>query len=99
MASEASTTKAAAKLIRRRGGWVVKFHGTKATRVGVPDHLICYRGQFVAMEMKAPGGEATPIQAHEIQKIIAAGGRADVVDSVEKAEAILDAIDAELDGT
>lgn len=47
---------------------------------GVPDFIICYRGRFIAIEAKAPGGDTTPNQDDQIEAIVQAGGRAFVVD-------------------
>lgn len=93
MASEKSITEAIKKLLKRRGAWVVKFHGGKATRAGVPDLLCCYRGRFLAIEVKQPGKKATPIQNHEMQLIVEAGGVSIVASSTEDVEKTLDWMD------
>ena len=49
---------------------------------GVPDRVICYRGRFIAIEVKALGKKATPRQEQRIDEIRAAGGGASVVWSV-----------------
>ena len=41
---------------------------------GVPDELICIRGKFFAVELKAPGGKATGLQMEQIRRIRRAGG-------------------------
>ena len=46
---------------------------------GVPDYLVCYRGRFLALEVKKEGGKPTPWQTHQIAAIKAADGQALVV--------------------
>lgn len=67
--------------------------------VGLPDLIMCYRGQFIGMEIKVPDPSSQPskIQVRRIKEIREANGRAFVVRSVASAMRILDAVDAELD--
>jgi hypothetical protein len=66
--------------LRQRGAWVYKPPAGPHSRRGVPDLLACYRGRFLALELKTPGRpEATTLQAREIMAITAAGGWASVV--------------------
>ena len=51
---------------------------------GVPDYLVCYRGRFLALEVKKEGGKPTPWQTYQIAAIDKAGGRAEVVWSAEQ---------------
>lgn len=46
---------------------------------GVPDFLICWRGQFIGIECKARGNQPTALQEQQIKQIRSAGGRAWVV--------------------
>jgi hypothetical protein len=57
----------------------------------VPDILCCWGGRFLALEVKAPGriGSVTELQKYQISGIIASGGIAAVVDSVESVEELL----------
>lgn len=45
-------------------------------RRGVPDVLMCYRGFFVAIELKREGKTPDPLQTVKIQEIREAGGLA-----------------------
>ena len=76
-----------------RGAYVAKIHQTGRGRRGIPDVLACYRGYYVALEIKA----TTPVSDHqrrELHAIMGAGGIAAVVRSIEAAIGILDQIDA-----
>lgn len=52
-------------------------------RKGVPDIIGCYKGHFVALEVKSATGIATEWQLREIQAILKSGGRATIVRSVD----------------
>lgn len=82
-----------------RGGFAFKIHGGPTMMVGLPDLIMCYRGQFIGMEIKVPDPSSQPskIQVRRIKEIREANGRAFVVRSVASAMRILDAVDAELD--
>lgn len=62
-------------------------------RVGCPDILVCYKGMFLAFEVKAPGKlkNTTPNQDRELSWIAEAGGVALVVDDVDQVKEIIDA--------
>ena len=57
--------------------------------IGVSDIICCINGRFVALEVKAPGGKATPLQLDFIEKVKAAGGIAGVVESVTQVQELL----------
>lgn len=84
------------KLVQR-GAWLVKSTGVSL--VGCPDLLCCYKGRFVALEVKREGNGkygATTKQLFELDRIRRAGGIAEVVWSFEQVEVLLNAIDEEL---
>lgn len=41
---------------------------------GCPDKLLCIRGFFVALELKASGGKLSPLQKHHLSRIIDSNG-------------------------
>lgn len=53
-----------------------------ATKRGVSDLLVCYKGAFIAAELKDDTGEPSVQQLAFIGKIKKAGGRAAVVDTL-----------------
>jgi len=65
--------------------WVRKIHGSKFMHIGIPDYLCCFGGVFIALEIKIPGGKATPAQLLEGRKIQLAKGSFAVVTSVDEA--------------
>lgn len=49
-----------------------------ATR-GIPDILMCYKGHFIAWELKVDGGKPSALQIYNLAKINEAGGIARIV--------------------
>ena len=71
------------KYLESKGAFVVKTVTTNKT--GCPDILCCYKGIFVAIEVKAPGKikNVTALQQAQLEKIREAGGVAVATDSLE----------------
>jgi pantoate kinase len=67
--------------------------GTGYGNSGVPDFLICHKGQFIGIEAKAGKGTTTALQEKHLADIRAAGGIAMVVN-----EHNLDQLKEMLDG-
>ncbi len=66
-----------------------KEHGGVYGTAGIPDIICCYKGRFFAFEVKTEKGRATELQKATIEKIIRAGGIAEIVRSVDDVRAIL----------
>lgn len=83
----------------KRGAFAFKIHGGPTMMAGLPDLIMCYRGHFIAMEIKVPDPSSQPsvIQRRRIKEIRESGGRAYVVRSVASAMRILDAVDRDID--
>jgi protein involved in polysaccharide export with SLBB domain len=62
---------------------------------GCSDLLVCYRGRFVAFEVKREGNYPTVEQQSFLDAVNRAGGVGCVVRSVDDAAAVLDRIDQE----
>lgn len=67
-----------------------KEHGGMYGTAGIPDIIACIDGRFYGFEVKAEGGKPTKLQEATIRKILAAGGTALVVRSVDEVRAALD---------
>ena len=72
-----------------------KEHGGAYGTNGVPDIICCYKGRFLGLEAKLPGGRLTELQKRSIGKINAAGGIACKVNSVEDVKAAIRQVDTE----
>ena len=92
---EAPIRKRINAYLKRMGAWVYHPHGAGASMAGAPDLLVCYKGRFLGLEVKRPGGKATELQAHTLEEITEAGGVSSVVTSVEEVETILRRVDSE----
>lgn len=91
---ESRVVKAILAALRKRGGFWNKTHGNPLVTRGLPDIIGCYRGRYIALEVKrSPDESPTKLQAYRISEITRAGGVARVISSVEEALALLDRID------
>lgn len=72
-----------------------KEHGGPYGTAGVPDIICCYKGRFLGLEAKLPGGRLTELQKRSIERIHAAGGIACRVESVEDVKAVIRRADME----
>lgn len=93
MPREAAVVAAIVAELKRRGAYVLNFHGS-ARRLGVPDLLACVSGKWVAIEVKQPGQKATARQRAEMDRIRRAGGVAFEADNVATVCEVLDALAA-----
>ena len=76
-----------------------KEHGSMYGTNGVPDIICCYKGRFLGLECKLPGGRLTELQKRTIEKINRAGGVACRVESVEDVKCVIAHVDLEGSGT
>lgn len=72
-----------------------KEHGGPYGTAGVPDIICCYKGRFLGLEAKLPGGRLTELQQRMIEKINRAGGIARRVESVADVQAMIRQADEE----
>lgn len=81
------------RLIEARGGYVNKNWGNMTSAPGIADLTVCYKGLYIALEVKV--GENKPTQAQGIHArcVQRAGGITAVVWSIKEVEKILDIID------
>ena len=66
-----------------------KEHGSPYGTSGVPDIICCYKGRFLGLEAKLPGGKLTALQERALERINRAGGIARRVESVDDVKAII----------
>ena len=65
---------------------------TSYSRKGTPDISACFRGIFIAIEVKAPGKRPTELQKLRIQKIRDAGGFAFYTDNLQEVKEFINDI-------
>lgn len=71
-----------------------KEHGGMYGTAGIPDIIACINGHFFGFEVKTDVGNPTKLQEATIRKILAAGGTAVVVRSVDEVKAVVNGINA-----
>ena len=80
--------------LRSQGAWCFKVHGGPMQIIGLPDVIACYRGYFLAIEVKAPDNQdgVTDLQKDTLEAISRAGGLACVAVNVTDIEFIIDSL-------
>ena len=81
------------KALEAKGAYVVKV--VAASKKGVPDILACYKGQFLAIEVKTPLTRAnvSKLQDYNLDKISEAGGQSGVAVDIDDINPLLNRID------
>ncbi len=73
------------------GAYSIKV--VSATRAGVPDIVCCYKGKFIAIEVKLPGNKPSALQVSNIELIQKAEGYAFVAYKLEDVANFFSALD------
>ena len=55
---------------------VFVFKTIQCNERGIPDIIVCYKGMFIAIEIKDGKDRLSPIQKEQLKRIEAAGGKA-----------------------
>ena len=75
MAAEKQFENKIKAYLKEKGAWFLKYWaGAQYTKTGIPDLLVCYKGKFIAIEVKAENGKPSELQLHHIEQIRKAGG-------------------------
>ena len=77
------------EMIRADGWWAEKIHVDAMQSRGLPDVVACMAGTFYGIEFKRSFKKPSDMQKYQIGQIRRAGGRAGVIDSVEKMRVVL----------
>ncbi|MGI5986230.1 MAG: VRR-NUC domain-containing protein [Oscillospiraceae bacterium] len=72
------------------GCFAWKEHGGMYGTAGIPDIIMCKNGRFYAFEVKTEDGKPTKLQEATIRKILACGGTACVVRSVDEVRTVIE---------
>lgn len=76
MASEKKFEEKVKKWLKEHGAWYVKTWSNGVQRSGIPDLIVCWKGHFIGLELKAENGRPSALQMHEVEQIWKAGGKA-----------------------
>lgn len=71
------------------GAYHVKTTGVRIA--GTPDILACYRGRFIAIEVKRPGNEKgiTKLQEKRLKEVVKAGGVSIIATDVQQVKDLI----------
>lgn len=96
MRSEQAIQSDILKYLKSVGAYTIKV--AAATKSGVPDIICCYKGRFIAIEVKRPETKSnvSPLQVANITMIINAQGEALVAWDKEMVKTLIDNIDKEI---
>lgn len=65
------------------------FKSITSNKRGIPDIIICYKGRFIALEVKSPTGQVAEIQKLRISEIQNSKGRALVVRNLQQVKDLI----------
>ncbi len=93
MAKEQDYQRKIVQYLESRGAYVVKV--VAASKKGVPDVLACYKGRFLAIEVKTPTTRAnvSKLQDYNLDKVSEAGGYSGVAVHIDDINPMLNSID------
>lgn len=94
--SEKNITKAIRDYLRIRGVEHFKHWGGPMSERGVADLICCWKGRFLAIEVKKKNGVLSADQARFLKRIQAAGGVAILAYSVDDVIRVIEQSDPEV---
>lgn len=71
---EAQFSREVTQYLESKGAIVNNQTGSMFAKVGVSDLLVCYKGYFIALELKVGNYQPDPLQISYLQKVREAGG-------------------------
>ena len=75
MAEEKNFENQVKRFLKDQGCFIIKYWGGgQFTKSGIPDILICCKGHFIGVEVKASKGIPSPVQISTLRDIREAGG-------------------------
>ena len=75
MTTEKNFENKVKSFLKDNGCWSLKYWGGAAyTKSGIPDLLVCCKGRFMGVELKAPKGKPSDLQIYNLRQIDKAGG-------------------------
>lgn len=78
-----------------KGAYYFKVHGSAFMPKGIPDIVVCYKGCFIGLEIKAPGKlyNQSPEQKIHMDNIIKSDGYYLLVDDLSPVKELMEYID------
>lgn len=93
--NESQLTSQIKNYLASKGAYCEKIFGGGYQASGIPDLIVCYKGLFIAIEVKSPThkGRASDIQKLKIRKIRECEGIAFITDNLADVEKVFNFID------
>ena len=84
------------KILKERGAWFYKTHGSAFGKSGIPDIIVCYKGRFIGFEVKRhSGGKQSELQKYHQREIHNTDGICEFVRDIDQVLDVLNKIDNE----
>lgn len=91
---EAQFSREVTQYLESKGAIVNNQTGSMFSKVGVSDLLVCYKGFFIALELKVGSYQPDPLQISYLQKVREAGGFGLILrDTLQELMVLLSCID------
>ena len=91
---EAQFSREVTQYLESKGAIVNNQTGSMFSKVGVSDLLVCYKGYFIALELKVGSYQPDPLQISYLQKVREAGGFGLILrDTLQELMVLLSCID------
>lgn len=91
---EAQFSRDVTQYLERKGAIVNNQTGSMFSKVGVSDLLVCYKGNFIALELKVGNYQPDQLQIIYLQKVRDAGGFGLILrDTIQELMVLLSCID------
>lgn len=95
---EAQFSREVTQYLESKGAIVNNQTGSMFSKVGVSDLLVCYKGYFIALELKVGSYQPDPLQISYLQKIRNAGGFGLILrDTLQELMVLLSCIDNDIE--
>lgn len=94
MMKEAQFSREVTQYLESKGAIINNQTGSMFSKVGVSDLLVCYKGYFIALELKVGNYQADPLQISYLHKVREAGGFGLILrDTIQELMVLLSCID------
>ncbi len=80
------------KYLKEKKAWYFKVWGGGYQTAGIPDIIACYKGYFIAIEVKNEKGKTTVLQEINLNQIKEAGGITIIARTVNDVREVLENI-------
>lgn len=95
---ESQFSKEVTTYLESKGAIVNNQTGGMFSKVGVSDLLVCYKGYFIALELKVGNYKPDPLQISYLQKVRDAGGFGLILrDTLQELMVLLSCIDNDIE--